>query len=58
MIPALLRKLGTHLLRFVKWYWRRVKEVPLVFASFVSGGIFVGVAVRAPDAVMLAVRSM
>lgn len=41
-------------LRFGKWYWRRVKEFPLVVASFTLGGITVAAMMLVPQLAILA----
>jgi hypothetical protein len=41
---------------FARWYWARVKEVPLVVASFSLGGVYVAVLLQCPALLKLAVE--
>lgn len=49
----MLRACGVALKSFLRWYWNRVKEVPVVVASFAAGGITVGILSQAPAAAEL-----
>lgn len=49
MTSALLRSGKS----FLRWYWNRVKEVPVVVGSFAAGGITVAVLIQAPGVAQL-----
>jgi hypothetical protein len=39
--------MGNAIVGFARWYWRRVKEIPLVVCVFAIGAIYGSVAVEA-----------
>jgi len=53
-----MRKLLSSLVAFAKWYWRRVKEIPLVVGSFTLGGLYVAVLISVPRLAYAAARLM
>lgn len=44
------------LITFAYWYWRRVKEVPLVVASFALGGTYVAFLMTVPQMILPLLR--
>jgi hypothetical protein len=49
MIRRILSRIWSAVAAFARWYWRRVKEVPLVVASFALGGAYVAVLMTVPS---------
>jgi hypothetical protein len=47
---------AAHVITFAHWYWRRVKEVPLVVASFALGGTYVAFLMTVPQIALATMR--